>query len=277
MDVDRIKAATDQGVTSAVIIGAGFIGIELAENMLRRGIDTTVVELQDQVLPPLDREMTTPIAQALRSRGVNLLLSESAEAFRMAAGGLEVVLKSGKSIAAQLVVLGIGVRPENGLALDAGLAVGPRGGIQVSDRMQTSDPSIYAVGDAVEIQDFVSGAPTQVPLAGPANRQGRIAADNIFGRDSRYRGTQGTAIVGFFDLVAAVTGPGEKALKRAGTSYEKVYIHANQHAGYYPGARPMSIKVLFDPGTGKLWERRSWARTASTTGSTCWRRPSRRG
>jgi NADPH-dependent 2,4-dienoyl-CoA reductase/sulfur reductase-like enzyme/rhodanese-related sulfurtransferase len=252
VDVDRIKAATDQGVRRAAIIGAGFIGLELAENMLRRGIETTVVELQDQVLPPLDREMTTPIAEALRKQGVRLLLGESAEAFRPAAQGLEVVLKSGQSIPADLVILGVGVRPENQLALDAGLDVGPRGGIRVNDRMQTSDPSIYAVGDAVEIRDFITGAPAQVPLAGPANRQGRIAADNIFGRDSRYRGTQGTAIVGFFDLVATCTGSSEKVLRRAGTSYEKVYMHANQHAGYYPGARPMTIKVLFDPASGKI-------------------------
>ena len=252
VDVDRIKGAVDRGVTRAVLVGAGFIGLELAENLIRRGIETTLVELQDQVLPPLDREMTAPIAQALRERGVNLLLGESAEAFRTGAGGLEVVLKSGKVVASELVVLGIGVRPENSLAVDAGLAVGPRGGIQVNDRMQTSDPSIYAVGDAVEIRDFVSGSPAQVPLAGPANRQGRIAADNVFGRESRYRGTQGTAIVGFFDLVAAATGSSEKLLKRAVTKYEKVYIHANQHAGYYPGAKPMTIKALFEPATGKL-------------------------
>lgn len=252
VDVDRIKAAVDRGITRAVLVGAGFIGLELAENLIRRGIETTLVELQDQVLPPLDREMTAPIAQALRGRGVELLLEESAEAFRTSADGLEVVLKCGKAIGAQLVVVGIGVRPENRLAVEAGLAVGPRGGIQVSDRMETSDPSIFAVGDAVEIRDFVSGSPAQVPLAGPANRQGRIAADNVFGRDSRYRGTQGTAIVGFFDLVAALTGPSEKLLKRGGMKYEKVYIHANQHAGYYPGARPMAMKVLFEPATGKL-------------------------
>ena len=149
-------------------------------------------------------------------------------------------------------MLGIGVRPESQLAVDAGLAVGPRGGIRVNERMQTSDRWIYAVGDAVEIQEFPSGAPTQVPLAGPANRQGRIAADNIFGRDSRYRGTQGTAIVGFFDLTAGITGQSEKLLRRTGTPFDKVYIHANQHAGYYPGARPMALKVLFDPRTGKL-------------------------
>ncbi len=252
VDVDRIKEAVDRGVDRAVLVGAGFIGLELAENLLRRGTATTLVELQDQVLPPLDPEMTTPISTALRSRGVELLLGESAEAFRQGADGLEVTLKSGRSIAAGLVVLGIGVRPENRLAVDAGLSIGPRGGIQVDDRMRTSDPSIYAVGDAVEIRDFVTGSPTQVPLAGPANRQGRIAADNIFGRDSRYRGTQGTSIVGFYELAAGLTGQSEKSLKKNGTRYAKVYVHANQHAGYYPGAKQMSIKVLFDPESGKI-------------------------
>jgi NADPH-dependent 2,4-dienoyl-CoA reductase/sulfur reductase-like enzyme/rhodanese-related sulfurtransferase len=252
VDVDRIKGVVDSGITRAVLVGAGFIGLELAENMIRRGIETTVVELQDQVLPPLDREMTTPIAEALRGRGVELLLGESAEAFRPATEGLEVVLKSGRVIRTHLVVMGIGVRPENQLAVAAGLAVGPRGGIQVDDRMRTSDPSIYAVGDAVEIKDYVTAAPAQVPLAGPANRQGRIAADNIFGRESRYRGTQGTSIVGFFDLTAALTGQSQKMLEGSGIAHQKVYIHANQHAGYYPGAKPMSIKVLFEPRSGKL-------------------------
>jgi NADPH-dependent 2,4-dienoyl-CoA reductase/sulfur reductase-like enzyme/rhodanese-related sulfurtransferase len=251
-DMDRIKAVVDRGITRAVLVGAGFIGLELAENLLRRGIETTVIELQDQVLPPLDREMTTPIAEALRGSEVSLRLGQSAEAFRSTGEGLEVVLSSGEKMATQLVVLGIGVRPENRLAVDAGLEVGPRGGIRVNDRMQTSDPSIYAVGDAVETRDFLSGAPAQVPLAGPANRQGRIAANNIFGGDSRYRGTLGTAIVGFFDLTAAITGANEKVLKRMGTPYAKVYIHANQHAGYYPGARQMSIKALFDPKSGRL-------------------------
>jgi len=181
-----------------------------------------------------------------------LLLGEAAEAFREGPHGLEVVLKSGRSIEAELVVLGIGVRPENQLAVDAELAVGPRGGIQVDDRMRTSDSWIYAVGDAVEIRDFVTEAPAQVPLAGPANRQGRIAADNVLGRNSRYRGTQGTAIVGFFELTAGLTGQSEKALRRSGSSYAKVYVHANQHAGYYPGAKQMSIKALFDPESGKL-------------------------
>lgn len=251
-DMDRIKEVVDRGVEHAVVVGAGFIGVELVENFLRRGLKTTVVELQEQVLPVLDPEMATPIAQALRERGANLVLGDSAEAFREVDGGLAIDLKSGESLTAQLVVLGIGVRPENILATEAGLEVGPRGGIRVDDRMRTSDPSIYAVGDAVETLDFPDRQPTQVPLAGPANRQGRIAADNVFGRESRFRGTQATAIVGFFDHSAATTGQAERRLRQTGVDYFKVYIHANHHAGYYPGATPMTIKALVDSKTHKI-------------------------
>jgi rhodanese-related sulfurtransferase len=150
------------------------------------------------------------------------------------------------------VVLGVGVRPESKLAVEAGLEVGPRGGIRVNDRLQTSDPDIYAVGDAIEVRDFVLDGATQVPLAGPANRQGRIAADNVFGRESRYRGTQGTAIVGVFDRVAAMTGASEKALRRAGRPYRQVYLHPVHHASYYPGAEPLTLKLLFDPHDGRV-------------------------
>jgi NADPH-dependent 2,4-dienoyl-CoA reductase/sulfur reductase-like enzyme/rhodanese-related sulfurtransferase len=251
-DMDRIKAAVDGGVQQAVVVGAGFIGLELVENLVRRGVATTVVELQDQVLPPLDREMTTPLAEALRTHGVSLLLGESAEGFERTSQGMVVRLKSGRSLPAQLVALGIGVRPENKLAVDAGLEVGPRGGIRVNDHLQTSDPDIYAVGDAIEVKDFVLGSPTQVPLAGPANRQGRIAADHIFGRPSRYRGTQGTAIVGLFGRTAAMTGASEKVLKRSGVPYRMVYVHPTDHAGYYPGAQQMTLKLLFDPESGKV-------------------------
>ncbi|MBX7106448.1 MAG: FAD-dependent oxidoreductase [Gemmataceae bacterium] len=251
-DVDRIKARVDAGVKHAVVVGAGFIGLELIENFVHRGIKTTVVELQDQVLPPLDKEMTTPIVAALESRGVTVLLGDSAEGFDAAGDGVSVRLKSGKKLDAQLVILGVGVRPENKLAVDAGLDCGPRGGIRVSEHMQTSDPDIYAAGDAVEIVDFVSGDPTQVPLAGPANRQGRIAADNVFGRPTKFRGTQGTSIVGIFDRTAASTGMSEKMLRRANRSFRKIYIHPAHHAGYYPGAEGMTLKVLFDPITGRV-------------------------
>jgi NADPH-dependent 2,4-dienoyl-CoA reductase/sulfur reductase-like enzyme/rhodanese-related sulfurtransferase len=251
-DVDCIKERVDKEVKQAVVVGAGFIGLELVENFVKRGIATTVVELQDQVLPPFDKEMTTPIVESLLAKGVTVLLGQSADGFEEAPGGLVVRLKSGQQLPAQLVILGIGVRPENKLAVDAGLEVGPRGGIRVNDHLQTSDPNIYAVGDAIEVKDVVSGDPTQVPLAGPANRQGRIAADNIFGRSVRYRGTQGTAIVGVFDRTAAMTGASEKALRRADRPFRKVYVHPTHHAGYYPGAEAMTLKVLFHPETGKL-------------------------
>ncbi len=251
-DVDRIKARLDHGVRQAVAVGAGFIGLELAENFVKRGIITTMVEKNDQILTPFDKEMTTPILETLVAKGVTVLLGQSAEGFEQTPDGLVVRLKSGQRLVAQLVVLGVGVRPENKLAVDAGLEVGPRGGIRVNEFLQTSDPDIYAVGDAIEVKDFVSGDPTQVPLAGPANRQGRIAADNAFGRAAKFRGTQGTAIVGVFDRTAAITGASEKALRRANRPYRKVYVHPAHHAGYYPGAEQMTLKILFHPETGKL-------------------------
>ena len=250
-DMDRIKERIDQGAKQAIVVGAGFIGLELVENFVKRGVATTVVELQGQVLPPFDKEMTTPILEALVAKGVTVLLDESAEGFEQCSDGIAVRLKSGQQLTAQLVILGVGVRPENKLAVDAGLEVGPRGGIRVNEFLQTNDPDIFAVGDAIEVKDAVSGDPTQVPLAGPANRQGRIAADNVFGRSVKYRGTQGTAILGFFDRTAAMTGASEKTLRRANRPFRKVYIHPTHHAGYYPGAEAMTLKLLFDPTTGQ--------------------------
>jgi NADPH-dependent 2,4-dienoyl-CoA reductase/sulfur reductase-like enzyme/rhodanese-related sulfurtransferase len=251
-DVDRIKEIVDRGAKHVVVVGAGFIGLELVENLVHRGVQATLVELNDQVLPPLDKEMTAPILDVLKSKGVNVRLGNSAESFELCSEGLHVRLKSGEQLTAQMVILGVGVRPENKLAVDAGLEVGPRGGIRVNDHLQTSDPQIYAVGDAVEIHDFVTGDPAQVPLAGPANRQGRIAADNIFGRVSRYRGTQGTAILGLFGKTAALTGQSEKSLRRSNRPFRKIYIHPAHHAGYYPGAEGMTIKLLFHPETGRI-------------------------
>jgi NADPH-dependent 2,4-dienoyl-CoA reductase/sulfur reductase-like enzyme/rhodanese-related sulfurtransferase len=251
-DMDRIKERLDQGVRQVVVVGAGFIGLELVENLVHRSVTTTVVELQDQVLPPFDKEMTTPIAEHLAAQGVSLLLGQSAEAFEQAPDGLIVRLKSGLRLPAQLVLLGVGVRPENQLAVEAGLEIGPRGGIRVNEHLQTSDPDIYAVGDAIAVKDFVTGEATQVPLAGPANRQGRIAADHVFGRASRYRGTQGTAIVRVFERTAAMTGASEKVLRRTSRPYRKVYVHPTHHAGYYPGAEAMTLKLLFDSQTGRV-------------------------
>jgi NADPH-dependent 2,4-dienoyl-CoA reductase/sulfur reductase-like enzyme/rhodanese-related sulfurtransferase len=251
-DMDRIMATMQSGVREAVVIGAGFIGLELVESLVRRGIHATVVELQDQVLPPFDKEMTTPIAEHLTSKGVALLLNDSAESFTKTSGGLTVHLKSGKSLPAQLVILGIGVRPESTLASNAGLEIGPGGGIRVTPQMQTSDADILAVGDAIETTDFVTDSPTQVPLAGPANRQGRIAADNIFGKPSRFRGVQGTAIVRVFDRIAALTGASEKSLQRNELPYRKVYAHPANHVGYFPGAEGMALKLIFEPNSGKV-------------------------
>lgn len=251
-DMDRILQTIHNGVTHAVIIGAGFIGLELAENLVKRGINTSVVELQDQVLPPLDKEMAVPIADKLREKGVTLFLNQSAEAFEQANDQLTVRLNSGHSLQAQLVIVGVGVRPDNHLAVEAGLEISQRGGIRVDEFLQTSDPDIYAAGDAIEVRDFVTGEHTQLPLAGPANRQGRIAADNAFGRKQRFRGSQGTAIVGVFDRIAALTGASEKTLRRLSRSYRKIYVHPANHAGYYPGAEGMTLKVLFEPFTGKL-------------------------
>jgi NADPH-dependent 2,4-dienoyl-CoA reductase/sulfur reductase-like enzyme/rhodanese-related sulfurtransferase len=250
-DMDRIKARIDAGVREAVVVGAGFIGLEMVENLVQRGVRTTVVELQDQVLPPLDPEMTTPLLEHLRAHGVTVLLGESATAFEPTGDGVVVHLKSGKSLPAQLVSLGVGVRPESQLAAAAGLDVGPRGGIRVNGSLQTSDPSIYAIGDVIEVLDVVTQSPTQVPLAGPANRQGRLAADHAFGRAVHYRGTQGTVIVKAFERTAAMTGASEKVLRRLGREFRKVYIHPTHHAGYYPGAEAMTLKLLFDPA-GKV-------------------------
>lgn len=189
-DTDRIKKVVDQGVKRAVIVGAGFIGLELAENLVHRGVAVTLVELSKQILGPFDVEMTTPIVTTLQEKGVELLLGQSAESIKSVSEGLQVRFSSGEERIASLVILGIGVRPENQLATKAGLETGPRSGIKVNQYLQTSDPDIYAAGDAIETSDFTSGERTQVPLAGPANRQGRIAADNVFGRQSKYRGTQ---------------------------------------------------------------------------------------
>lgn len=251
-DMDQIRSKLDQGATRALIVGAGFIGLEVAESLTHRGTKVTVVELQSQVLPPLDPEMATPISQELQAHGVELILSDSVARFDAAGNSLKVTLASGKTIETDLVLLGVGVRPDNGLALQAGLEVGPRGGIKTNSEMRTSDPFIYAVGDAVETFDFVTHEPTQVPLAGPANRQGRIAADNIMGLKSRYRGTQGTAIVRVFGKVAALTGQSEKNLLRAKKPFRKIYVHPAHHAGYYPGAEQMTLKVLFREEDGQL-------------------------
>ncbi len=238
----------------AVVVGGGFIGLEMVENLAHLGLDVTLVEKLDQVMPPLDPEMARLVERYLVKHGVRLELSDGVAGFERAAdGSLRVLTASGKVHPADIVILAIGVRPETGLAKTAGLEIGSRGGIRVDEHMRTSDPDIFAVGDAVEVKDFVTGQWTLIALAGPANRQGRIAADVIAGRDSRYRGTQGTSICRIFGGEIGQTGPSEKLLRQRGeTDLEKIYLYQNSHAGYFPGAKMMAIKLLFRKSDGRL-------------------------
>jgi len=252
-DSDRIKQFVDQSrPSSAVVVGGGFIGLEMAENLSHRGVRTTIVEMLDQVLAPLDFEMAGLVQAHLEEQGVELALGNGVESLAPKDGRLVVRTDQGREIDCDLVVLSIGVRPESVLAREAGLEIGPRGHIKVDASMRTSDPDIFAVGDAVEIVDFVTGQPTAVALAGPANKQARIAADNALGRSSLFHGALGTAIVKVFDMAAATTGACEKVLKRLQSSYRVSYTHSNSHASYYPGAGSMAIKLVFKPGSGRL-------------------------
>jgi NADPH-dependent 2,4-dienoyl-CoA reductase/sulfur reductase-like enzyme/rhodanese-related sulfurtransferase len=250
-DMDRITEAL-AGKTSAAVIGGGYIGLEMAEALRERKIVTSLIELTPQVMGPADPEMVSVLHQELRMFGVDLKLQTSVTAFEEADGGIDLILSDGDRLHVDLAVLAIGVKPETTLAEDAGLELGPTGGIRVDAHMRTSDPAIHAVGDAVEVTDYTSGQPALIPLAGPANRQGRIAADNIFGRDSVYNQTQGTAICKVFNMAIGMTGLSEKAARRAGISYEKIYVHPASHASYYPGAHPLSLKLLFDPENGTV-------------------------
>ncbi len=236
----------------ATVIGGGFIGIEVAENLRHKGLAVTVVEREKQVMPPIDSEMAELLHQHLRLHGVDLKLGASVTGIVGTGARTAVQLGSEPPLETDLVIVAIGARPRTELAKGAGLKIGERGGIVVDDRMQTSNPDIYAVGDAIEVKDRVTGLQTLIPLAGPANRQGRIAADQVFGRDSRYRGSQGTAICKIFDLAVAMTGASEKTLKRLKMPYQKAMIHAASHAGYYPGAMPLTVKIVFTPDTGKV-------------------------
>jgi NADPH-dependent 2,4-dienoyl-CoA reductase/sulfur reductase-like enzyme/rhodanese-related sulfurtransferase len=238
----------------AVVIGGGFIGLETAENLIHAGFDVTLVEMLDQVLAPLDPELALMVQERLKLHGVHLALDDGVASFKQLDGGaLEVQTKSGKTYPADIVILALGVRPETALARNAGLEIGERGGIRVDGQMRTSDPDILAVGDAIEVKDFVTGEWSLVALAGPANRQGRIAADVIAGRNSEYRGTQGTSIIGLFGCAAAWTGASEKTLAKLGNKdFEKIYLFPNAHAGYYPGAKMLALKILFRKSDGRL-------------------------
>jgi len=255
-DMDAIKAKLDalletQKTASVVVVGAGYIGLEMVENLKHRGAVVTVVERADQILPPLDKEMSVPVEQHLRGRGIALHLSTSAAAFRDNADGtLNVELDDHTVLKADFVIMSAGVRPVTAMVKAAGIELGPHGGILVDTHMRTNDPNIWAAGDGVETLNTVLGTVELAPLAGPANRQGRVAAENICGRSTEYKSTQGTSIVKVFDMVAGGTGATERQLKRAGIEYESVHVHPSGHAGYYPGTAMMHLKVIFDKETG---------------------------
>lgn len=271
-DMDKIiQTITTNNVAHATVVGGGFIGLEMMEAFHQRGIKTTLLELGDQVMAPVDREMAGYAHTEIREKGIDLRLNTALKSVEyipqthMASpdagesleknhiqGHLTLSLSDGETLDTDILIMAIGVRPETTLAKQAGLTIGELGGILVNEAMQTSDPSIFAVGDAVEEKDFVTGKQTLVPLAGPANRQGRMAADNMFGAAETYQGTQGTAICKIFDLAVASTGKNEKQLKREQIDYEKVYVHTASHASYYPGAEAVALKLLFDPNSGKI-------------------------
>ncbi|MDY0039788.1 MAG: FAD-dependent oxidoreductase [Desulforhabdus sp.] len=257
-DSRRIKEwIDDREAKKAVVVGGGFIGLEMTENLIARGLSVTIVEMMPQVMPLLDPEIIAPVHKHLSRSGVKLRLNETVTGFEQTNSELSVKLKSGEVEAADVVILSVGVRPETSLARNAGLQIGDLGGIRVDEQMRTSDAKIWAVGDAVEVKDFVTGRATLVPLAGPANRQGRIAADVILGRDARFRGVQGTSAVEVMGLTIASTGPSEKTLKRLGlwnepARYEKIYLHPGHHANYYPGASPITLKLIFSKPDGRI-------------------------
>jgi NADPH-dependent 2,4-dienoyl-CoA reductase/sulfur reductase-like enzyme/rhodanese-related sulfurtransferase len=252
-DSDLIKAHVDiKNPESAVIVGGGFIGLEMADNLVHRGVKVTIVEMLDQVMAPIDYEMASIVHAHLKEKGVDLCLNDGVQSFSKKEDKIQVTPGKGLEIECDMVILSIGIRPENILAKEAGLEIGKRGGIIVDSNMGTSDPDIYAVGDAVEIKDYITGLPTMTALAGPANKQGRIAADNAMGRKTVFKGTIGTAVAKVFDLTVASTGANEKILKQINLPYLVSYTHSGSHAGYYPDSQMLSIKLIFSPNDGKI-------------------------
>ena len=252
-DTFRLKNfVAENGPRSAVMVGGGFIGVEVAENLRHLGLDVTMVQRPKQLMNPFDADMAAFIHSEMRKHGIKLALGVSVEGFEAKDGGIDVLVKDASPIHADLVVLAIGVAPESALARDAGLELGMKGSILVNDRMETSDPDIYAVGDAVQVKHIVTGQDALIALAGPANKQGRIAADNICGGDSRYRGSQGSSVLKVFDLTAASTGLNETNARKAGLSVDTVILSPMSHAGYYPGGKVMTMKVVFEKGSFRL-------------------------
>ncbi len=257
-DTDEIRSMVQSSkLRTVAVIGGGFIGLEMAENLHHAGLQVSLIEALDQVMAPVDFELAQMLHENIRSKGVKLHLSDGVESFAEQGEQVKVLLKSGTEVTADMVILSIGVRANSALAKDAGLKLNERGGVVVDEHMRTEDPSIYAVGDVIEVEDFVFKGRTMVPLAGPANKQGRIVADVLAGRDSAYKGTQGSSVAKVFDLTVASTGTNEKTLKNRGMEkgkdYESLIITQNSHAGYYPGATPMTLKLLFSPDTGRIF------------------------
>ena len=251
-DAARVRAFVELNhPKSAAVIGGGYIGVEMAENLKRAGLEVTIVELSDHVIASLDYDMACDVHNYLRKKGVKLLLNNGLQSIKDNNGTLKLTLQNGEFFA-NMVIMAVGVKPDSGLAQNAGLAVNKRGAIVVGESMQTSDENIYAVGDAVETTEFVTGQSSYIPLAGPANKQGRIAADNICGLPSKYTGTQGSAVLKIFDMTVAVTGITEAVAASAKLNYDKVFTYSASHAGYYPGGTDMSVKTVFDKATGKI-------------------------
>lgn len=251
-DTIRIKEYIEEEFPeSAVVVGGGYIGLEMAENLKAAGLDVTVVEMADHVIASLDYDMACDVHNYMQEKGIHLLTKNGVTAIADEGGKLNVTLSCG-SLTTDMVLMSVGVKPESDLAKACGLAVNARGAIIVNDSMQTDDPNIYAVGDAVEITEFVTGEKAQIPLAGPANKQGRIAADRICGLQSKYTGTQGSSVLKLFDMTVAVTGVTEAVAKARGLDYDKVFTYSASHAGYYPGGHDMSVKTVFERTTGKI-------------------------
>ena len=246
-DMDKIKSKVDKKVKRAVVIGAGFIGLEIAENLVERDIEVTIIEKSNQVLAPVDFEIASEVHQHIKEFKTELFLNDGAKEFIEMGDKTKVKLESGIEIIADIIIMAIGVRPENKLALEAGLEIGKTGGIKVNEYLQTSDEDIYAVGDAIEVKHYINGAESLIPLAWPANRQGRIVADTILGiRQKPYTGSLGTSILKAFDLTVSATGLNEKTLKRLGIPYMVTTVNRNDHASYYPGATPLTLKLIFN-------------------------------
>ena len=251
-DTEKIREYVEEEFPdSAVVIGGGYIGVEMAENLKKSGVETTIVELSDHLIAPLDYDMACEVHQYARSQGLNLVLNNGVTAIEEKGGKLCVKLSNGE-LETDMVILSVGVRPDTALAKDAGLALNARGAILTDAHMLTSNPDIYAVGDAVEITDFVTKQKGYIPLAGPANKQGRIAADNLCGIPSEYKQTQGSSVLKLFDMTIAMTGVNERTAKAAGLHYDRMYTYNQSHASYYPGGHGISMKVIYEKGTGRL-------------------------